>query len=157
MHVALLSRYTTLAVPLWLAVGPLVAIAIASVPQRAVRLGLTCVAGAVLALAVYEGASTWERGNERMAARASIARRAAACIAAPRMAPDVCYRAVCWDAAYARQGALQLKSRGLGPWRGRGTRQSTGDAVEIDPAALNNLAVHTRSRPSRLCAAMKMP
>ena len=86
------------------------AIAIASVPQRAVRLGLTCVAGALLALAVYEGTSTWERGDERMAARASIARRAAACIAAPRMAPDGCYKAVCWNAAYARK-ALQLGLR----------------------------------------------
>jgi len=107
MHVALLSRYTTFAVPLWFAAGPLVAIAIGSVPQRTVRLGLTCVAGALLALAVYEGAFTWERGNERMAARASIARLAAACIAAPQRAPDGCYRAVCWNAAWARQGALQ--------------------------------------------------
>jgi hypothetical protein len=117
-HTALLSRYATFAVPLWLAVGPLVALAIATLRSRTARMASVAVSLAVLVLAVSHGRQSWRLGDQRMARRAVEARRAAECLADAAGAPDGCYRAICWNAQWARQGAVLLQERRLGPWAG---------------------------------------
>ncbi len=117
LHIALMSRYATFAVPLWLALGPLLAMVIVRAPAGLLRAVPSGLAVAGLGLAVWHGGYTWLRGDERMAARAVTARKAMACIAAPASATDACYRSICWDAAYARAGAVMLAARRLGPWR----------------------------------------
>jgi hypothetical protein len=93
-----------------------VALAVASVHTRALRWGLGVLALSVGGLAAWHGVQTWRLGDARMAERATMARRAAACIADPARAPDACFRMVCWDAAWARGAALALQAHGLGPW-----------------------------------------
>jgi len=118
-HTALLSRYSTYAVPLWLAVGPAVAIASSVIRRRPLRLAVQSGALVVLVAALWYGSRTWQLGDERMAARATMARDVAACIDDPETAPDGCYRRVCWDASFARGGAVSLRAHHLGPWASR--------------------------------------
>ena len=105
-HTALLSRYATFATPLWVAVGPAAALAIASVPALRLRQALGVAALATASLAAWHGVQTSRLGDARMADRATMARRAAACVLAdPAHAPDACFRMVCWDAGWARGNA----------------------------------------------------
>ena len=120
-HTALLSRYATFATPLWVAVGPAAALAIASVPaapapaERSASRAL-----ATASLAAWHGVQTSRLGDARMADRAAMARRAAACVLAdPAHAPDACFRMVCWDAGWARGNAVALQGHALGPWARR--------------------------------------
>ena len=119
-HTALLSRYATFATPLWVAVGPAAALAIASVPVLRLRQALGVAALATASLAAWHGVQTSRLGDARMADRAAMARRAAACVLAdPAHAPDACFRMVCWDAGWARANALALQGHALGPWARR--------------------------------------
>lgn len=117
MHTALLSRYTTFSIPLWIALGPLVALALASIPWR---LGRALVLAALLpglGLAIWHGGQSWIYGDYRMLGRAAAARSARTCIADPATAPDACWRTLCWSVPYGRERALELQRHRLGPWR----------------------------------------
>lgn len=116
MHTARLSRYTTFAIPLWIAAGPLVALALATLRGRTTRLVVAAALVPVAGLAAWHGGRSWMLGNDRMAGRAMVARKVAACIVDPATAPDACWRTACWDPRFAREQALALQRDGLGPW-----------------------------------------
>jgi hypothetical protein len=114
---ALTSRYTTFAVPLWLAVGPLLTLALGGIRSQRMRAALAAIALATAGMAMAHGWKTWAYGDERMQLRARDQRRLLACIADPSTAPDSCWLGLCWDASFARQRALVLQELHLGPWR----------------------------------------
>jgi hypothetical protein len=126
MPAALLSRYTSFAIPMWVALGPIVVLATNTWPRREARVAIAAVAGAVMALATSHAWESSARGEVSMARRAAIARQAATCIVDPTTAPDACYRAICWDPTWARRGAIALRARHLGPWR-------PGGAADVAP------------------------
>ncbi len=117
-HTALLSRYTTFAIPLWIAAGPLIALAVTVLPGRVLRGVVVAAFVPVVALAGRDGLRSWQYGDVRMAGRALTERRAAAvCLADVEAAPDSCWLGICWDARHARERALELRQYRLGPWR----------------------------------------
>jgi hypothetical protein len=116
-HTALLSRYATFATPLWLAVGPIMAIALATWPAGTGRTAAIVATGVLASIAASSAWRSASLGEQMMAQRAAITRQAAACMVDPADAPDACYRTVCWNAAWARGAARALHARHLGPWR----------------------------------------